>query len=89
MDRNWVKADRMSAEYKKGVIDFCKHATKNAKDSRFILCPCRNCLNVLEVDGIDKLKEHLLCDGIDKAYTCWTYHGEKKGECSSRDLNSY
>ncbi|KAL8147348.1 hypothetical protein AgCh_004889 [Apium graveolens] len=89
MDRNWVRADRMSAQYKKGVIDFCEYAAKNAKDSRFILCPCRNCLNVITVEGIDILKEHLLCDEIDKTYTCWTYHGEKKGERSSTNINSH
>ncbi|XP_074354077.1 uncharacterized protein LOC141692994 [Apium graveolens] len=79
----------MSAQYKKGVIDFCEYAAKNAKDSRFILCPCRNCLNVITVEGIDILKEHLLCDEIDKTYTCWTYHGEKKGERSSTNINSH
>ncbi|KAK1371318.1 hypothetical protein POM88_037410 [Heracleum sosnowskyi] len=88
MDRNWVKADRMSEEYKKGVTEFCKYAAKHVKDTRFILCPCEKCLNVVEVDGLTKLEEHLRIHGIDKTYTCWTYHGEKKGERSSSNLNS-
>ncbi|KAK1368182.1 hypothetical protein POM88_034274 [Heracleum sosnowskyi] len=88
MDRNWVKADRMSEEYKKGVTEFCKYAAKHVKDTRFILCPCEKCLNVVQVDGLTKLEEHLRIHGIDKTYTCWTYHGEKKGERSSSNLNS-
>ncbi|KAK1405316.1 hypothetical protein POM88_004921 [Heracleum sosnowskyi] len=76
----------MSKEYEEGVDEFCKHAGRHAKDIRFILCPCRKCLNVIEVNGLTKLKEHLMCEGIDKTYTCWTYHGKKKGE--RRNLNS-
>ncbi|KAK1405306.1 hypothetical protein POM88_004911 [Heracleum sosnowskyi] len=86
MDRNWVKAHCMSKEYEEGVDEFCKHAGRHAKDIRFILCPCQKCLNAIEVNGLTKLKEHLMCEGIDKNYTCWTYHGEKKGE--RRNLNS-
>ncbi|KAK1352309.1 hypothetical protein POM88_053573 [Heracleum sosnowskyi] len=88
MDRNWVNADRLSKEYKNGVRDFCEHVAKHVKDTRFILCPCQKCLNIVEVDGIAKLEEHLRCDGIDKTYTCWTYHGENKGEYSSSNMKS-
>ncbi|XP_074364110.1 uncharacterized protein LOC141704846 [Apium graveolens] len=88
MDSNWVKANRMSKEYKHGVNDFCKHVGKHAKDIRFIKCPCLKCLNIIEVDGLNKLKEHLMCEGIDKTYTCWTYHGENKGERRSSKFDS-
>ncbi|KAK1395002.1 hypothetical protein POM88_014058 [Heracleum sosnowskyi] len=88
MDRNWVKADLMSEVYKKGVIEFCKYTSEHVKDIRFILCPCKKCLNVLEVDGLAKLEEHLRIHGIDKTYTRWTRHGEKKGEHCSSNLNS-
>lgn len=36
-------------------------------------CPCEKCLNIVEVVSIDTLKEYLLCDGIDKIYTYWSY----------------
>ncbi|XP_074336484.1 uncharacterized protein LOC141673635 [Apium graveolens] len=88
MDRKWVNADRLSKEYKNGVKEFCKHVAKHVRDRRFILCPCKKCLNIVEVDGLDKLEEHLVCEGIDKTYTCWTYHGEKKGERRASNLNS-
>lgn len=28
-----------------------------------------------------------MCEGIDKTYTCWTYHSEKKGEYNLSNLN--
>ncbi|KAK1360601.1 hypothetical protein POM88_045075 [Heracleum sosnowskyi] len=87
MDRNWIKAHRMTKEYKDGVEQFLKHAAKHAKNIDFILCPCKKCLNVIEVNGPGQLKEHLMFHGIDKTYTCWTYHGEKKGEPSSSNFD--
>lgn len=57
-------------------------------DTEFIVCPCQKCLNVVEFDGLDKLQEHLVCEGNDKPYTCWTYYGAKKGERRSSNLNS-
>ncbi|KAK1382132.1 hypothetical protein POM88_019867 [Heracleum sosnowskyi] len=55
MDRNSVNADRLSKEYKNGVTDICEHVAKHVKDTRFILCPCQKCLNIVEVDGIANL----------------------------------
>ncbi|XP_020271977.1 uncharacterized protein LOC109847145 [Asparagus officinalis] len=89
MDRDWVNADRLSEEYKKGVEEFCAHATKNAKNSMFINCPCRKCLNVKEVRGQMELREHLMFHSIDKTYKVWTYHGESKGKCSSSGKGKY
>ncbi|KAL6520002.1 hypothetical protein OROHE_017145 [Orobanche hederae] len=88
MYRNWIKAPRLSEEYIIGVKQFCNHAIKHAKDISFILCPCQKCLNIMEVNGPAELYEHLMLHGIDKTYTCWTYHGEKRGELNSSNLNS-
>lgn len=88
MDRNWVKAPRLSEEYKVGVREFCEHAVKHSKNISFIICPCQKCLNVLEVNGPAELYEHLMCHGIDKTYTCWTHHGKNRGKCSSSNINS-
>nr|XP_017227491.1 PREDICTED: uncharacterized protein LOC108203237 [Daucus carota subsp. sativus] len=88
MDRNWIKAPRLSKEYRNGVKEFCNHVSQYAKDTRFILCPCQKCLNFVEVDGLDKLNEHLMCHGIERTYTCWTYHGEKNGISDTSNMNS-
>ena len=89
MDRGWINADRLSDEYRKGVEDFCVHATKNAKSSMLIICPCRKCLNVKEVRGRIELREHLMFHGFDKTYKVWTYHGEKKSKRSSSEKSKY
>ncbi|KAL6557058.1 hypothetical protein OROHE_006934 [Orobanche hederae] len=88
MDLNWIKAPRLSEEYKIGVKQFCNHAINHAKDISFILCPCQKCLNIMEVNGPAELYEHLMLHGIDKTYTCWIYRGEKRGELNSSNLNS-
>ena len=88
MDRNWIKAPRLSKKYRNGVKEFCNHVAQYAKDTRFILCPCQKCLNIVEVDGLDKLNEHLMCHGIERTYTCRTYHGEKKGRSDTSNMNS-
>ena len=87
MDHDWVKAPRLSEAYKNGVKFFCDQAVKHAKDIRFIRCPCQKCLNIMEVNGVAELYEHLMCHGIDKTYSCWTYHGDEKGKSSSSNIN--
>ena len=89
MDRDWVNADRLSEQYKKGVEEFCVHAIKNAKNSTLIKCPCRKCLNVKEVRGQVQLCEHLMFHGIDKTYKVWTYHGERRDKCNSSEGHKY
>ena len=38
-------------------------------------CPCINCLNEWKLD-VNKIKEHLLCDGFLRPCTVWTWHDE-------------
>lgn len=33
-----------------------------------------------------ELEEHLVCNGIDQSYTCWTWHGEKRNETADYDM---
>ncbi|KAL6580203.1 hypothetical protein OROMI_008227 [Orobanche minor] len=87
MDRKWIVADRLSKEYKNGVKEFCTHAAQHACNPGFITCPCQKCMNVKTVSDQKVLYEHLICHGIDKTYTVWTYHGEGKGQCSSNRLS--
>ncbi|KAL8111824.1 hypothetical protein AgCh_019503 [Apium graveolens] len=42
----------------------------------------------IEASDMSSLEEHLVFEGNDKPYTCWTYHGAKKGERRSSNLNS-
>jgi len=68
----------MSDAYERGVgefIQFAKHNAISSNNGVKIRCPYVNCLNrrILSISGI---REHLLCDGILKNYTTWTWHGE-------------
>ncbi|KAL4287934.1 hypothetical protein AHAS_Ahas19G0235800 [Arachis hypogaea] len=40
-----------------------------------ILCPCKNCNNCSWRNRED-VYEHLVCDGFDKGYNKWIFHGE-------------
>ncbi|XP_060965499.1 uncharacterized protein LOC115703057 [Cannabis sativa] len=86
MDRNWMSANRLSAEYSEGVDHFLDFCQKNAKNTKLVLCPCLKCGNMERVD-IASIKEHLFRNGIDKSYKVWVYHGEKNrvpGEGTSK-----
>ncbi|KAJ1396725.1 Transposase-associated domain [Sesbania bispinosa] len=71
MDRKWMRANRLSQEYEDGVKEFIRIAVEHANGKSYILCPCWCCLNNFQVT-VEELKEHLICNGIDQLYTCWT-----------------
>jgi len=74
MDQNWINSIRISYEYKRGVEEFIQFAQHNANNSCHdgvkFMCMCINCLNERRLD-VNKIKEHLLCDGFLRSYTTW------------------
>ncbi|XP_058733075.1 uncharacterized protein LOC131604664 [Vicia villosa] len=76
MDRKWMFANQTSREYEDGVKEFVRFAVAHAKDTSKIACPCLECC--YDAVSADDLMDHLICNGIDKSYTCWTMHGEEK-----------
>jgi hypothetical protein len=70
----------MSKEYQDGVKEFVRvavaHAKNKSKDNSKIIRPCLKCC--YKDVSADELEDHLIWNGIDKSYTCWTSHGEKK-----------
>lgn len=68
-------ADQFSEEYENGVEEFVKIAVKHATDRDRIICPCLNCCYGGRGNGV-VLRNHLLANGIDRSYTCWTMHSE-------------
>jgi hypothetical protein len=77
-----MSANRASKEYEDGVQEFVSFAIANAEDTSKIICPCLECCYT-DVSAND-LQDHLICNGIDKSYTCWTMHGEKKTKSAKR-----
>ncbi|XP_050902383.1 uncharacterized protein LOC127112997 [Lathyrus oleraceus] len=76
MDRSWMQKNRLSEEYKKGVLEFLKFAETNLPESngRFH-CPCAKCVNIAPLEA-HIVWEHLGVNGICQNYTKWIWHGE-------------
>ncbi len=92
MDRSWMyEMRRDSEEYLVRVDEFIKFAEsyRVKKKEEDILCPCKDCKNLLRFLDIEEIRAHLICRGFKKRYTCWFMHGEKFGESSSanKDCN--
>ncbi|XP_058784274.1 uncharacterized protein LOC131659049 [Vicia villosa] len=100
MDRNWMRANRLSAEYEHGVMKFLQFAESNAKKDlpppksnaeeslpTLILCPCVRCANQEPKVSKKEIMNHLICEGICQSYTQWIWHGEvvAKSNVSQRD----
>lgn len=89
MDRKWMSANRLSREYWDGVDEFIEFAFCRDQDPRGVICPYLKCCYRKRVKPIE-LKDHLICNGIDPTYTCWTMHGETRNNASDwRDSASY
>ncbi|XP_045791642.1 uncharacterized protein LOC123886360 [Trifolium pratense] len=83
MDRSWMRANRLSTEYRHGVMEFLQFAESNAELERpppefppLFLCPCINCANKEPKRTKKGIMNHLICDGICQNYTQWIWHGE-------------
>ncbi|XP_058784039.1 uncharacterized protein LOC131658801 [Vicia villosa] len=89
MDRSWMRVNRLSAEYKHGVMEFLQFAKSNAKKDlppsksnaeeslpTFFLCPCVRCANQEPKPGKKEIMDYLICKGICQSYTQWIWHGE-------------
>ena len=75
MDKQLMSANRLSAEYKKGVDAFLEYCKKHVQDPKFTHCPCLKCGNMRKWD-LKTVKEHLFFNGVDKSYKVWFHHGE-------------
>ncbi len=80
-----MSANRASKEYREGVKEFVEFAVAHAKDSSNIICPCLKCC--YGAVSVEHLQDHLICNGIDESYTCWTMHGEEEIESAGLRSN--
>ncbi|XP_058764498.1 uncharacterized protein LOC131637949 [Vicia villosa] len=89
MDRSWMRANRLSAEYEHGVMEFLQFAESNAKKylpppkssaeeslPTLILCLCVRCANKEPKLSKKEIMNHLICKGICQSYTQWIWHSE-------------
>ncbi|XP_074362972.1 uncharacterized protein LOC141703322 [Apium graveolens] len=75
MDRSWLKADRRTKEFEKGVEDLLIFVFENGYNAEKISCPCVNCAHSKSWRA-QIVKNHLFQNGIDQTYTRWIWHGE-------------
>jgi hypothetical protein len=80
-----MRASRLSAEYRDGVMEFLEFAEKNIPPPKsntekeippLFLCPCIFCANKEPKRNKKEIKNHLICEGICQNYTRWIWHGE-------------
>ncbi|XP_074362909.1 uncharacterized protein LOC141703230 [Apium graveolens] len=87
MDRSWLKADRRTKEFKKGVEDLLIFAFENGYNAEKISCPCVNCAHSKSWRA-QIVKNHLFQNGIDQTYTRWIWHGENNSVESSNETDT-
>ena len=79
-NKDWMMARRLCIEYLEGIESFFEFIIANKQRlgaADWYFCPCVKCRNVVRGKKILKdIRTHLICDGIDKTYTAWTFHGE-------------
>ena len=66
---------RTLKEYRDGVEEFLKFAEEQSRNKMSTKCPCNKC-GIVKVQTFDKVREHLICDGIIEQYNIWCFHGE-------------
>ncbi len=77
MDRSWIHASRLSAEYSQGIDSFVEFAKNNDPDYKGAMkCPCKKCV-CIKFLRVEVVREHLVINGFDTGYTKWICHGER------------
>ena len=63
MDKSWMKKDRLSHEYEKGVDSFIEFAQIRLSSKTSIRCPCVKCGNC-KMLNTKEVKNHSLIYGM-------------------------
>ena len=53
-----------------------KHAATLKKNSDIIICPYKDCKNLMTWTDVSIIREHLIVRGFVEDYTVWIHHGE-------------
>ena len=75
MDRKWIRADRLSIEYEKGIEEFINFVVEHADYPNCVNCLCIKC-GCLDEVTVEVLRDHLFINEFDTSYTRWIWHGE-------------
>jgi len=84
---------RIKADFHDEVHKFIKaaeeHATTLTKDGGTIICPCKDCKNLIAFQDVTTIREHLIRQGFVSDYTVWIHHGETKVVGDNDDDQEY
>ncbi|XP_062082399.1 uncharacterized protein LOC133788813 [Humulus lupulus] len=76
IDKTWINnPNKVSDEYKAGVLAFVERASHFVDAGGRVKCPCNKCINI-QFQTIDALESHLFKNGFLQIYTNWNWHGE-------------
>lgn len=84
MDKSWIFCNRLSDEYKQGVLEFIDFAVINSENRMSIRCPCTSCCN-MEFFTPAVVAHHLFKKGFLENYIVWDWHGEVAQKSASKD----
>jgi hypothetical protein len=54
-----------------------KHAATLIENKDTIICPCKDCRNLMAFPDVTTIREHLIMRGFVSDYTVWIHHGER------------
>ena len=71
---------RFKAGFRKEVDKFIeatkKHAATLTQNKDTIICPCKDCKNLIAWTYVSIIREYLIVRGFVEDYTVWIHHGE-------------
>jgi hypothetical protein len=53
-----------------------KHVSTLTYNKDTIICPCKDCKNLMAFTDVGTIKQHLIMRGFVPNYTVWIHHGE-------------
>ncbi|KAF6169242.1 hypothetical protein GIB67_013672, partial [Kingdonia uniflora] len=76
LNKNWMKASKLTYDFLNGVRSFIDYVKQTLGDMTY--CPYNKCRNVNGVKTVDEIRTHLITYGIDQSYMTWDFHGESR-----------
>ena len=71
---------RFKAGFREDVDKFIeaaeKHVATLTENKDTIICPCKDCKNLMAWTDVSIIREHLIVRGFIEDYTVWIHHGE-------------
>ena len=70
MDQKWIRTDRLSTEYEKGVEEFFNFVVEHADNPNRVNCPYVKC-GCLDKVTVEILRDYFFNNGFDTSYPRW------------------